>query len=216
MTPLGQLVTVASGVHVTTKIEDEGTGVPLVQLRDLGAQHLDLDGAARIAEPEPMPRDHHRIRPGDVLFGARGVTRPAACVPDDVPDGAAATSQMFILRVTDDRLDPAFLAWYLNTETARAFFEAYERGAVVRFVPKSVLTELPVPLPPLDAQHALARAGRLARDAARLAHDAADRRAVLTEGLLLRAALAASQQSADASAASAAEAATDRLSSLLP
>lgn len=194
MTPLGQLVTVASGVHVTTKIEDEGAGVPLVQLRDLGAQRLDLAGAARVAEPDPAPREHHRLRPGDVLFGARGVTRPAAVVPKGVED-AIATSQLFILRVTDARLAPTFLAWYLNTAGAGAFFEAYERGAVVRFVPKSVLTELPVPLPPLGAQRALADAGRLARDEARLAHAAADRRRELTQARLLHAALDADARS---------------------
>ena len=188
MTPLDRLADIASGYHVGTKIEDEPAGrIPLLQLRDLEAQHVRSDGVARVSNAEF--RRHHRVRPGDVLFGARGVTRPAALVDETVPDGAVATSQLFVLRVTDDRLDPAYLAWYLNTEAAEAFFDTFERGAVVRFIPKSVLAELPVPLPPLGRQRALAEAGRLARREARLARAAAEQRLVLTEALLLRVAL---------------------------
>ncbi len=156
----------------------------MIQLRDLEPLRLDLDGVTRTDEGSPSK--HHRVRPGDVLFGSRGTSRPAALVPDDAGADVVATSQLFVLRARHDRLDPAYLAWFLNTATAKSYFDAFARGGHVPFIAKGVLAELPVPLPPLDQQQHVARAGHLARDEARLAHARADHRLELVETLLLR------------------------------
>jgi hypothetical protein len=163
--------------------------VHVVQIADLDGGGV-LDPADADTTTDETPGPEHRLRAGDVLLASRGVTNPAVLVPHDRP-GAVASSYLYVVRVpADGPLDPAFLAWYLNTPRAQDHFTAQAHGSYsVRRVRLDDVGALVVPLPPRDVQAGLARAAQLAAAEADLTRDLADRRLALATHLLLQTAL---------------------------
>ena len=185
--PLSSLAEIRTGYTVRGKT-DPGP-VCVVQIADLDGGGV-LDPADVDTTADIDPAREHRLRAGDVLLASRGATYPAVIVPHDRPD-AVASSYLYLLRVpTGGPLDPAFLAWYLNTPPAQDHFAAHAHGSyTVQRIRRDDAGALPVPLPPPGVQAALARAARLAATEAALAHDLADRRLDLTTSFLLQTAL---------------------------
>lgn len=113
------------------------------------------------------------LQPDDVLFAARG-NRNVAILIDAVPGRAVCAPQFFLLRVKDDRVLPAYLAWYLNQLPAQRYFAQSAEGTLVTSIRRAVLEALPVPLPSFERQQLIAKLG-----------DAFLREKRLTEKLLL-------------------------------
>ena len=136
---------------------------------------------------ELKPPAHHQLRKGDVLFVPRGPSHPAAQVLSEHVNGplrcAVASSQLYILR-TDDRLRPAYLAWYLNQKRAQSYFETFGRGATIASVNQQILGELPIPVPSRSRQDTIAQIAQLADREAHLAQQLQRKRAVLVDTLL--------------------------------
>lgn len=51
---------------------------------------------------------------------------------------------------------PEFLAWYLNQAPAQQFIEENARGSYVTAISRKDLSEMGIPLPPLDVQRQIA------------------------------------------------------------
>lgn len=182
--PLADLADIRTGYTVRDRA-DPGA-IRVVQLADVaGGGVLDPDDVETTADVEPGPE--HRLRAGDVLLASRGASNPAVLVPHDRQD-AVASSYLYLLRVAPGgALDPAFLAWFLNTPPAQDHFAAHAHGSYsVRRVRRDDVGALPVPLPPPDVQAAVVRAARLTTTDAALAHDLADRRLALATAFLLQ------------------------------
>src|SRR5712671_3645249 len=54
----------------------------------------------------------------------------------------------YILRPNADRVDPEYLAWFINQPTTQACLERLQRGSHIKIIPKSAFEELEVVLPP--------------------------------------------------------------------
>lgn len=159
--------------------------IRLVHIADLGGGGA-LDPARVSATADVEPGSEHRLRANDVLLASRGETNPAGLVEADLPD-TVATSHLYVIRGDPSKLDPAYLAWYLNTRPAQDFFEARAHGTYsVRRIRLDDVGTLPVPLPPLAVQRRVADASRLARAEADLVRRHAAQRLALAEGLLLQ------------------------------
>jgi len=96
-------------------------------------------------------REPDWLRKGDIVFVARGSNNYSTLI-EDVPDKVVITPQFFLVRVTSDKVLPSFLAWQMNQEPARRYFQAASQGSAQPSIRKSVLAELPLALPPLDEQ----------------------------------------------------------------
>ena len=183
--PLDDLADVRTGY--TLRGKSEPGPIRLVHIADLAASPEGVLDPSRVATTADVePGTEHRLRAGDVLLASRGERNPAALVEASLP-GVVATSHLYMIRVTDSRLDPGYLAWYLNTRPAQDFFDAHAHGTyAVRRIRRDDVGALPVPLAPPEVQRAVARASRAAHAEAALARDHADRRLALAEGLLLQ------------------------------
>ena len=169
----------------TVRGRAEPGSVRLVHIADLAGGGL-LDPARVSATGDVEPAPEHRLRAHDVLLASRGEANPAALVEADLPD-TVATSHLYLIRCDGSTLDPAYLAWYLNSRPAQDFFETHAHGTYsVRRIRLDDVGTLPVPLPPLAVQQRVARASRLAHAEAELARRHTTQRLALAEGLLLQ------------------------------
>lgn len=95
------------------------------------------------------------LKPGNVLFAARGSRLTAAVFDLDEP--AVAGSQFIIIRIRPQWLGlrSGFLAWYLNLPVIQEQLAAGMRGTYIRSLPAGILSMLQVPIPDGAKQDAI-------------------------------------------------------------
>lgn len=101
----------------------------------------------------------YRLRPGDVLFVARGTDNVAVPLnrqtvqpfPDDWDEVIAAYT-FYVLRPDRSQVLPEYLAWFINQPPAQAILTRQSRGSRVKLLPKSVFAELEISLPTMELQ----------------------------------------------------------------
>lgn len=88
---------------------------------------------------------------GDVLLSKSGTIGKAALVRNGAA-GSVAASGLYVLRMDQERLDPGFLLAYLASPACQNWLASRSRGASIQHLGRTVLDELPIPLPPLPMQ----------------------------------------------------------------
>lgn len=128
--------------------------VPYVRIRDLREMGVGRTSSwvahAALSDIDPALQ----LQLGDVLLSKSGTIGKVAVVAEEAVGGVASAG-LFILRVRDARLDPYFLAAYLDSKACRAWLNSRARGATIQHLRQGVVAELPVPLPPERVQRAV-------------------------------------------------------------
>jgi hypothetical protein len=155
---LKSIATIQSG-HITRgRIEptDDG-GCHLLQARDVDAENLSyrVESMARF-NPVKSAKDWI-LRPGDLLFMARGSRNFTMPIKDDLPDDVLAAACFFIIRVSSRMILPEYLCWYLNQEPVARYLHQHTGQSVhMPVVKRAVLEGIDVPVPPLETQKMVA------------------------------------------------------------
>ncbi|MGW4274046.1 N-6 DNA methylase [Streptomyces seoulensis] len=132
-------------------------GVPVVMPKDLTGSGFSTAGIRHISELQAGGLERFRLRPGDVVLARRGELGRAAVVRDE-QNGWVCGTGCFLLRPPAG-LDPGYFAAYLRGPEARAWLEAHSTGSMkMRTISLDALSDLPVPLPALSVQRAIADA----------------------------------------------------------
>jgi len=125
---------------------------------------------------------------GDVLLMARGAHN-SACMLTATPPNAVAAAYFLIVRPTDPRLLPRYLAWYLNQAPVQEYFRRQRgQGAHMPVLRRVAVEALPVSVPPLDVQTLIVELDELLQAEARLTEELLAQRQRLCEALAQRAA----------------------------
>jgi restriction endonuclease S subunit len=101
--------------------------------------------------------EKHLLRDGDVLFAAKGTKNFAAWYESKNPPAVASTS-FFVIRINEafqDKVLPAFLAWYINQPAVMKLLKGKAIGTSIVSISKSVLEELVIMIPPLETQNVI-------------------------------------------------------------
>lgn len=133
-----------------------------VQMKDLdrGRRSLTRAGAPTAGRATPIAQ-------GDVLVAARG-ERNLVVRPDAELLGAYPTLDVYLVRPDPSRLDPDYLAAFLDAEETGRSLRASKAGASLPRIPKEALAELSVPAPPIARQRAIGALAVCARRHAEL------------------------------------------------
>lgn len=181
---LGEVVDIQIGYQVTGRAAPAPDGTHLiVQISDVGESGEVCWGELTPVVPSGKDARRYELLDGDVLFLAKGSRRLAAAVRD-VPARVIPASTFYILRPRDlASVVPEYLAWYLN-EAAGPDLAAREMpGSTMTFVRKGELMELPIDLPDLSRQHAIAALAGLLRKEEELIERLLERRSKLVNAL---------------------------------
>ena len=130
--------------------EVSGGEVGVVQIKNANPEY-GIDWSELVRTNLPGRRKPDWLQTGDVLFTARG-NRNVAIHVDQAPGQVVCAPHFYLLRTLDDRVLPAYLAWYINEVPAQRYLAQSAEGSVITSIRRAVLEALPVPVPSLDRQ----------------------------------------------------------------
>lgn len=152
---------VLAGFVLKTRAEHEPDGIYQI----IVPAHI-LDGAPYSYADEhelrmtpPGAPERYQVRSGDVLFISRG-TRNCAAVIASVPEKTIASATFYVLRA-HTLIDPAYLAWCLNQQSAQAQIAQIRTGAGTPIVQRNELGEVSIPVPAMEEQRRIAELAAL-------------------------------------------------------
>ena len=145
----------------------------IIQIKDLDLEErfksevIERGGSVPYVWPDSLYQvtptgdaERYLVSQGDVLFLSRGQHTYAVPVSQTLKN-TVASYYFYILRLDTDRVDPEYLAWFINQPTTQACLERLQRGSHIKIIPKSAFEELEVVLPPLATQRAIVELERL-------------------------------------------------------
>ena len=183
------ITTGSTGTHRIIQIKDLDLEEPFkreVIGRGGSAPYVWLDNLYQVTPAGDAER--YLVSQGDVLFLSRGQRTYAVPVLQAL-ENTVASYYFYILRPDPDRIDPEYLAWFINQPTTQACLERLQRGSHIKIIPKSAFEELKVVLPPLATQRAIVELERLRQREAYTMSRLVQARKRLVNGLALQAAL---------------------------
>ncbi len=98
--------------------------------------------------------DKHLLKEGDVLFAAKG-TKNFATVFENHNEAAVASTSFFVLRITDQKVIPQYLAWFLNNHATQNILKGQAIGTSIPSISKQVLENLEIAIPSIEIQNAI-------------------------------------------------------------
>lgn len=173
---LGTLVvegTTKRGYSVTG-VENLGE-IPLLSTRNISVQGINLNHLRYITPGDHKKLEATQVHRGDVLVNLIMHPGIAAFYESDQP--ANIDTHLARLRLTD-KIDPAYLVFYLNSDVGQALVRSLSTGSIQPMLIITALTDLPVMLPAIAEQKQIvAEAQRLTQEAEKLSKAAEERRA---------------------------------------
>lgn len=104
--------------------------------------------------------EKHLLKEGDVLFAAKGTKNFAAVYESQNPAAVASTS-FFVIRPTDKKILPEFLAWFLNSHSTQTLLKTQAIGTSMASISKVVLEGLEINVPNIEKQKVLLQITKL-------------------------------------------------------
>jgi type I restriction enzyme S subunit len=115
-------------------------------LADADILHLD--------ENYEKAHKNKRLKGGDILIARTGYPGTACIVPDKYFGSQSFTT--LIVRPKHERINKEFLCLYINSEFGQGYFETNQIGGGQKNVNAGTLETMPIPVPPLLEQKAIA------------------------------------------------------------
>jgi len=104
--------------------------------------------------------EKHLLKDGDVLFAAKG-TKNFAAVFENHNEPSVASTSFFVIRPTNNKVLPQFLAWFLNNHTTQNLLKGQAIGTSIPSISKQVLENLEITIPSIETQKAILQITKL-------------------------------------------------------
>ncbi|XZE17611.1 restriction endonuclease subunit S [Pirellulaceae bacterium SH449] len=132
------------------------SGVPSIMPKNIGGR-LDIVTAeiARIRESDAQRLAKYRVQPTDIVYSRRGDVEKCAFVTDE-QDGWLCGTGCIRVRFKSDRVNPKFVALSLSTPDVRGWISSNAVGTIMPNLNTQILQKVPILLPPIEEQKAIA------------------------------------------------------------
>ena len=148
--------------HIQTGLFAKPSGIG--ELVYLQSKHFDEYGQLHsVLHPDLVAEgisEKHLLKDGDVLFAAKG-TKNFAAVFENHNEPSVASTSFFVLRPTDKKLLPQYLAWILNSHATQTLLKGQAIGTSIPSISKQVLENLEITVPNLEIQKAILQITKL-------------------------------------------------------
>lgn len=132
----------------------------------LQSKHFDEHGQLHSVLYADLPAEgiseKHLLKDGDVLFAAKG-TKNFAAVFENHNEPSVASTSFFVLRLTDKKILPEYLAWFLNHPGTQKLIKDNARGTSIPSIRKTVLEDLEISIPSIERQRMVIQLTALVR-----------------------------------------------------
>lgn len=130
----------------------------------LQSRHFDEYGQLHSVLHPDLPAEaiseKHLLKDGDVLFAAKG-TKNFAAVFENHNEPSVASTSFFVIRPTDNKVLPQFLAWFLNNHSTQTLLKGQAIGTSIPSISKQVLENLEITIPSIETQQAILQITKL-------------------------------------------------------
>lgn len=174
-----------SNVYSGVAVQEGGGGARFVRLSDLSdfksfrPPNLATGDLPAVARALP-------IEEGDLIVAARGASTDI-CQAAHSWLGAFISLDLYLVRPDTSKVDPGYLAAFLNLPATQAEFSGNKQGTGLARLPKEALDRLAVPLPPMSTQRLIAELARSFHNEAALLQRLANLNSLLGREALARA-----------------------------
>ena len=160
---LSTVASIVGGYPFRSAIEALPAGnVGVLQMANVD-QVSGVDPAKTIRVELPAERKPTFLASDDIVIAARGTNNYAVRIAS-LEGQVVCTSQFFLIRLLDpNKVDARFLAWQLNQRPTQDYLRREATGTYILNIRREVMDRLPIALPPLDQQLAIAGLAEAAR-----------------------------------------------------
>jgi hypothetical protein len=148
--------------HIQTGLFAKPSGMG--ELVYLQSKHFDEYGQLHVVlHPDLLAggiSEKHLLQDGDVLFAAKG-TKNFAAVFENHNEPAVASTSFFVIRPTNEKVLPNYLAWFLNNHNTQTLLKAQAIGTSIPSISKQVIENLEITLPSIETQKAILQIAKL-------------------------------------------------------
>ncbi|MFE3254513.1 N-6 DNA methylase [Nocardia sp. NPDC059091] len=144
-----------SGSLIRAEDYVDSDGIPVVMPKDLTETGFKTTSIRYITPQQAEELKRFRLRAGDIVLARRGELGRCAVARKE-QEGWVCGTGCFVLRLPKT-LDPDYLAAYLRSPMSREWLEAHSTGGMnMKTISLNALGNLPVVLPDLERQRAIA------------------------------------------------------------
>ena len=148
--------------HIQTGLFAKPSGIG--ELVYLQSKHFDEFGQLHsVLHPDLLAEgisEKHLLKDGDVLFAAKG-TKNFAAVFENHNEPSVASTSFFVIRSTDNKVLPQYLAWFLNNHNTQTLLKGQAIGTSIPSISKQVLENLEIAVPSIETQKAILKITKL-------------------------------------------------------
>lgn len=151
--PIGELCHLITNGYVGPVLEHqtpEADGVPYLQGWNIRRNKIDTSRLTRVTAQFHQSAQKSQLRAGDVLVVQSGHIGTAAVVEDHLND--ANCHALIIIRCDRSKVDPHYLAQYINSPTGQRRLAGLHVGSSLPHINTSELAKFEVPVPELSTQ----------------------------------------------------------------
>jgi type I restriction enzyme, S subunit len=137
-----------SQLHAHEYVE---SGIPVIMPKDLLNGNIIIDKAARISQEKADVLSKHKLENGDLIFSRRGnVTCAAIVTVKEV--GCICGTGCLRVRLDKNCVSPPFLNALIQNENVKDWLESNAVGQTMLNLNTTILSNLPIQIPPLLEQ----------------------------------------------------------------
>lgn len=130
-------------------------GIPVVMPTNIHDLRITTDGIARVGTDHVERLSRHQLEPGDIVYSRRGDVEKCALITSEQAGWLCGTGCLLV-RVGGPSVDARYLAYALSLPETRSWITQHAVGATMPNLNTGVLREVPVTLPPVEEQRAIA------------------------------------------------------------
>lgn len=134
--------------------EYAATGIPVIAVQDIGENKLVHNKFVYVDARIADRLSRYRVKEGDIIFGRKGAVERRARIRKD-EEGWLQGSDCIRLRF-DDTVDSTFISYQFGSKSYRDWMIQNATGATMPSLNQEVLKLLPICLPPIFEQKAIA------------------------------------------------------------
>lgn len=131
-------------------------GIPSIMPTNIGARlEVRTDSIACIKEDDARRLEKYLVKENDIVYSRRGDVEKCAFITSKQSGWLCGTGCLRV-RFNSDAIEPKFCAYYLSTEETKGWVSGNAVGTTMPNLNSSILKRLPLTLPPLPEQKAIA------------------------------------------------------------
>ncbi|MBF6289691.1 restriction endonuclease subunit S [Nocardia cyriacigeorgica] len=132
------------------------TGTPSVMPQNIGDNRIEIDGIARVSAGDVARLAKYQLELGDIVYSRRGDVERRALVREENVGWLCGTGCLRV-RIPDEGIhDARFVSYALGLAESRLWIRRHAVGATMLNLNTSILGEVPLRVPRIEVQRAIA------------------------------------------------------------